>query len=110
MPATRVLDLHDADLKAAMLASDKASGESALVILHVECHLSDKAWRMALLHILKRSGNRDIALVSEIDPFHYVAQHVREITEATGRGRAVHATEFSRGRVKSRSQPRQFAE
>jgi hypothetical protein len=96
MTTTRVLDLYDADISAAMLASDKASGESALVILHVECRLSDKAWRMALLQILRGFGNRDIVLVSEIDPFHYIAQHVREIAETLEQGTAADAADINR--------------
>jgi hypothetical protein len=55
---------------------------------------------MALLQILRRSRDRDIVLVSEIDPFHYVAQHVREIAEDSGRGAAADAADIDREREK----------
>jgi len=100
MPKTRVLDLHDTSTTIVTVASDKSAGESVLVVQHVEYHLSDESWRAALRQILRSSGNRDIVLVSEIDPFHYVAQHLREMVEALELGIAANVDDLSRQREK----------
>jgi len=55
------------------------------VIDHVESILADAEWRKALLKLVGKSQLRAVALISAIDPFHYVAQRVREKTEEIDR-------------------------
>lgn len=50
-----------------------------LILLHVECRLSDRNWRQALLRLVNTA--KELVLVSGIDPFHFLAQRLREATE-----------------------------
>ena len=86
MGGVRVIDLRDPRLCPSSLASDEPQGEAILVIQHVEHRLAEPAWRSALLKLIMGGGQRSIVLVCDIDPFHYLAQRLREQADPTASG------------------------
>jgi hypothetical protein len=59
-----------------------ADPKRALELRHVEIRLLDPEWRRQLLGIIQSASVADLILVSEIDPFHYLAQRLREANAA----------------------------
>jgi hypothetical protein len=76
------IDLCSSTARADTLASDLPAGKTTLVVTHVEHRLPDAGWRLALLRLLSCNANRAIVLVSEVDPFYYVARRLREKVDA----------------------------
>jgi hypothetical protein len=78
MHGVQPLDLRDLALAPDQLSQRAPELGALLLIRNLEFRLADENWRKALLTLAGSNDNRTIAFVSAIDPFHYLAQRVRE--------------------------------
>jgi hypothetical protein len=71
-------DLREPAHKAANFKPDDPGTGKVLLVDQIACRLDDKDWRTALCELAEQPRKGDLVFVSEIDPFHYVVQMLRE--------------------------------
>jgi hypothetical protein len=77
LPAAAIVDLADASCSAETLKGRNAA--DIVVLLNLDQRLGDAPWRNALRDFLSVRG-RPVIVASEIDPLHYLSQHLATAT------------------------------
>jgi hypothetical protein len=93
-------DLRDPRYAAGTFTIAWVKPTQVVMFEHLEARIGEPEWRKTVLRILEQQPPAsDVVLVSEIDPFHYLTQRVRERTEAAARCAATTARDDAAGQA-----------
>src|SRR5262249_51648682 len=77
--ALSTYDLRDRDCQRDAIAALNPVVNEVVLVRHIEARLEDPDWRDALLALIGNPKAGCVVLTSDVDPFHFLAQRLREL-------------------------------